>query len=180
MNKNNNIFLGVILTLIVVGLACYLILQQGKVENSPNVYTDEFLSFEYPDNVQLVFSKPLGGRSDSQGIEFLVHDPEKDVYNPTGLRLSYLVSLGEGEGSDFVDLDDIKDFYQPYNLETQTLDVDDRQALQVVTGDMTGETFFISIPANESGDAYRFNGSFMGGTVEEILSVFMSTADLKY
>ena len=76
-------------------------------------------------------------------------------------------------------MDEIEIFYQPYNLETRTFDVDDRKALQVVTGDMTGETFFISIPAEESGGAYRFNGSFMSETVKEILGTFMETADLK-
>lgn len=142
------------------------------------MYEDTFLSFEYPQNVELLFEQPMGGRSDSQSISFLVYDETTKTYVPTNLSLSYMVSLGESEDSSFETIDDLLVNYEEYNLETTEYVVDGRRAIQIVTGDMTGETFFLVIQADEPGDAYRFRGSFLNETVEGILELFMKTVKL--
>lgn len=192
MQKTNPwpIVLAVLITTLVVGGGVY-ILQENKIkepetpsEVTPPVdlskeYEDTFLSFEYPDNVELLFSQPMGGRADSQGIEFLVYDESKGAYTSTNLSLSYMVSLGESESDSFENIDDLRANYAEYDLETIEYTVDDREAIQIITGDMTGETFFLVIPANESGDAYKFSGAFLSEDVEKILELFVQTAELK-
>ena len=181
MKRSKVIALSVAFAAIVISLGFYSWQQSSPQTRkaAPNSYSDDYLSFEYPEDVDLLFTKPFGGRSDSQGIEFLIYDQKINTYRSSGLRLSYMVSLGEGESSTFANLDEIEAFYLPYDLQTQILTIDDRLAFKVVTEDMTGETFFLVIPANQSGDAYRFNGSFMSEAVEEILAKFMETANLK-
>lgn len=143
-----------------------------------NVYEDAFLSFEYPENVELSFESPMGGRPDSQGIEFLSYDEDRGTYVSTGLRLSYIVSLGEDEDSAFDSPEALLANYEGFGLETEKFSVDERTAVRVMTGDMTGETFFLVIPSEEAGDAYRFNGAYQSDEVEEILEMFMRTAEL--
>ena len=147
-------------------------------EEKEKVYEDTFLSFEYPDKVELLLEQPMGGRSDSQSIRFLVYDETTKTYIPTNLSLSYMVSLGESEDSSSETIDDLLVNYEEYNLETTKYEVDGKRAVQIVTGDMTGETFFLVIEADEPGDAYRFNGSNLNEVVKEILVMFIETATL--
>ncbi len=147
-------------------------------EEKEKVYEDTFLSFEYPDKVELLLEQPMGGRSDSQSIRFLVYDETTKTYIPTNLSLSYMVSLGESEDSSSETIDDLLVNYEEYNLETTEYEVDGKRAVQIVTGDMTGETFFLVIEADEPGDAYRFNGSNLNEVVKEILVMFIETATL--
>src|SRR3989339_800561 len=141
-------------------------------EEKEKVYEDTFLSFEYPDKVELLLEQPMGGRSDSQSIRFLVYDETTKTYIPTNLSLSYMVSLGESEDSSSETIDDLLVNYEEYNLETTEYEVDGKRAVQIVTGDMTGETFFLVIEADEPGDAYRFNGSDLNEVVKEVLVMF--------
>ena len=143
-----------------------------------NVYEDSFLSFAYPDNVELTFESPMGGRPYSRGIEFLTYDADRGAYVSTKLSLSYIVALGEDEDSAFDSPEALLANYDGFGLETETFSVNGRTAVKVVTGDMTGETFFLVIPADESGDAYRFNGVSQSDEVEEILEMFMRTVEL--
>ncbi|MBI4437910.1 hypothetical protein HY631_03070 [Candidatus Uhrbacteria bacterium] len=151
---------------------------EPRAEEKEKIYEDTFLSFEYPHNVELLFEKPMGGRSDSQSISFLVYDETQKIYIPTHLRLSYMVSLGESEDSSFETIDDLLKNYEEYSLETKEYAVDGKRAIQIVTGDMSGETFFLVVQADEPGDAYRFSGSYLNETVDEILGLFMETAKL--
>jgi len=89
-----------------------------------------------------------------------------------------MASLGESESSSFENLDDLLAFYEEYDLETNEYTVDGRRAVQIITGDMSGETFFLVIPANESGDAYVFRGTELSNEVNEIIESFMETAVL--
>lgn len=143
------------------------------------IYEDDYLSFEYPKNVELLFAQPSGGRSDSQTITFLVYDQAKNTYESANLSLTYMTALGESEESSFDSVDALIANYKEYNLETNEYTIDGRQAVQIITGDMTGETFFLVIPANESGDAYRLSGTSLNTEVKEILDLFVETAKLK-
>lgn len=181
MKNKNTVILLFILAVAVVGIGYYLWTNQVSVteteEELPYLYEDDYLSFEYPDNVKLLFDKPAGGRSDSQSIEFLAPN-EDGEYESTGLHLSYLVNLSEENSSSFDTLDDLMNHYGAYNLEMNEYTVDGRDAVQIVTGDMTGQTFFLVIPSEDESDAYRFNGAFMNETVDEIIELFVETAEL--
>lgn len=145
-------------------------------------YQDDYVSFEYPEGIDLLFERPSGGRSSSQTIEFLSYNDELSRYTSTGLRLEYLVSVGESEGESgvFENLETLESHYSQYDLEMNEYLVDGRSGLQVITMDMTGETFFTIIPAEETGDTYRFRGNFLSEDVSEILELFASTAELHY
>ncbi len=143
-----------------------------------NMYQDAFLSFEYPEEIQLLVKQPLEARSNYQSIEFLAYDASKNTYQSTDLSLSYMVSLGESDTSSFNSMDDLLANYQEYNLKTTEYNVDGRRAVQIITEDMSGETFFLVISADENGNAYRFKGPFLTNQVEEILALFIKTAQL--
>lgn len=179
MKNIKSIVIFAFLVLIVIGAFC-LLNQNAGVES--NVYQDDYVTFEYPEGVDLLFDKPSGGRSSSQSIEFLSYSEKFGRYESTGLRLSYLVSIGESEGESgvFDSMEALEMHYGQYDLEMNEYSVDGRSGLQIITLDMTGETFFTVIPAESDGDAYRFNGVFMGEDVQEILSLFASTAELHY
>ena len=194
MKNLNTVLATFLLTAVLVGGSVF-IMQENKIKDlgtepetpsevTPPVdlakeYEDAFLSFEYPDNVELLFSQPMGGRSDSQSIEFLVFDESKNAYRSTNLSLNYMVALGESESSSFESIDDLLTNYAEYDLETTEYTVDGRKSVQIITGDMSGETFFLVVPANESGDAFRFSGAFLSEDVTTILDLFVQTAELK-
>lgn len=162
-----------ILTALIVGVGVYqwktcpvLTTEPAPVvtEAEPKVYQDDYLSFEYPENVELLFSTPSGGSSQSQSIEFLMSSPAQKAYTSTYLSLSYLVDAEQAVDSS--------------ELEKTEYGIDGRTATQIITGDMSGETFTITIPTIDNTGVYQIRGILLNEDVQEILDLFIETAQL--
>lgn len=148
---------------------------------STHTYEDDFISFEYPKHVAIEYAAPAGGRADSQTLAFMKYDQESgsEALMSISLDLSYLVNFAEGNEDSYESVEALKAYYEQFDMEIRDYEVDGRPGVMVVTEDMTGETFFLVIPAETEGDAYRFNGAYLNETTEMIIDTFVKTAELK-
>jgi hypothetical protein len=142
-------------------------------------YDDDFISFEYPEDVYVSFAPGLDGR-DSRKLEFWVI-ADDGTLNSTGLRFYYPTELDSSDGG--LTVEEVKAHYEAIEyVETEVYIIDGRESVKAVTGDLSGDTFTLYIPSSDiaSVDTYQFKGAFLNDeVVDRIIDQFVETAELK-
>ncbi|MEK9159633.1 MAG: hypothetical protein AAB383_02790 [Patescibacteria group bacterium] len=140
----------------------------GSVEESRH-YKDEYLSFDYPEEVEVYFKLHPEGQ-DFREIEFLYWDDTINSYTTTGITFSYPY-LFEEEGSS------LKDLRKTHKYQSENIIIDGHRALKITTRD----AFSLYIPGqNMDVPTYQLVGGFLNKDLStRILEIFIESAELE-
>ncbi len=206
--KFSNVFI-VFLTALVVGGGVYLWQNKDATEivtsvnedvaivdvedeNDISVFQDSWLTFEYPQEVEILADGQGEGRA-TRWLTFMYWDEEKMTYSPVGLVLQYPTPFKEGDFYSFRDA--YKKTYDEKIVQFEEmksawyykeLTVDGRDAFLISETGMGDPviTFYITFDMDSekytTSDAYRFSTAGMTGYSKEIakkvMDQFISTA----
>lgn len=180
MNKTLSIIISFIIGLVLgyVG-AIYFVLEITS-------YSDEYLSFEYPSNVQPLRTDALEGRF-LRILELLTWDNDSNTYVSSGVRLMYPHVLEDDET-----FENLRQRYSEIsgNVVSHTeINVDERLSVDVLAGGLCGDYRDIYIPIVDEAEKFRdldvvyllqYNAcAFKDDLGKEIIDIIVSSADLK-